>query len=232
MAKSARFFEIIQLLRAARKPVLARELAEELEVSLRTIYRDIASLQAMQTPIYGEAGIGYVMRKGYDLPPLNLDVDEAEAIAIGLNLIARTGDTELWRAAGRAARKLNEVAPGTRALIASSWGLENIRTMDMSKVRAAIRDEQKLQLEYQDAEGRETERVIWPLALIYYVDAAMIAAWCELRQDLRHFRLDRVTGWSVTGAFFTGKGADLLARWEATQKQETVTTRPFGDASG
>jgi len=122
MSKSTRFSEVIQLLRSATKPILAREIAAALEVSVRTVYRDIASLQAMQAPILGEPGVGYVMRKGYDLPPINLDVDEAEAIAVGLSLIARTGDAGLWRAAGRAARKLQEAAPGTRKLVTSSWG--------------------------------------------------------------------------------------------------------------
>lgn len=227
MTKSVRFFEIIQILRAASNPVLARDLAQRLEVSTRTIYRDIASLQAMQTPIYGEAGIGYVLRKGYDLPPLNLDVDEAEAVAIGLNLIARTGDIDLWRAAGRAARKLNQVAPGTRNLLASSWGLDDVKTIDLGRLRAAIRDERKLALIYRDVQDRESRRVVWPLVLIYYVDAVMIAAWCELRDDFRHFRLDRIQDWTLTDDHFTGKGAGLLAKWEKTLKDDTVVTRPL-----
>ncbi len=227
MPKSSRLFEIIQLLRAAKAPLLAQQMADSLEVSKRTIYRDIATLQAMQTPIYGEAGVGYVMRKGYDLPPLNLDVEEAEAIAVGLNLIARTGDIGLWRAAGRAARKLNEAAPGTRRLVASSWGLEDIKTINLTTLRAAIRDEQKIALHYRDVDGNQTKRTTWPLVLIYYVDAVTIVAWCELRKDLRHFRLDRVQDWSLIDARFTGKSAALLARWEATQKDDSVSTRTF-----
>jgi len=227
MSKSSRLFEIIQMLRAAKGPLLAQQMADSLEVSKRTIYRDIASLQAMQTPIYGEAGIGYVMRKGYDLPPLNLDVDEAEAIAVGLSMIARTGDADLWRAAGRAARKLNEVAPGTRRLIASSWGLEDIQTIDLAALRRAIRAEQKINLRYRDENSQVTTRTIWPLALIYYVDTAMAVGWCELRADLRHFRLDRVQDWSVSDEHFTGEGSALLEQWEQTQKDDTVLTRGF-----
>lgn len=227
MSKSSRLFEIIQLLRAAKAPLLAQQMADSLEVSKRTIYRDIATLQAMQTPIYGEAGVGYVMRKGYDLPPLSLDVEEAEAIAVGLSLIARTGDVGLWRAAGRAARKLNEAAPGTRRLIASSWGVADIETINLGTLRRAIREEQKITLNYQDASGRTSTRIIWPLALIYYVDAVTIAAWCELRRALRHFRLDRVHGWSLEDSRFTGQSAALLAEWEATQKPETVLTKEF-----
>lgn len=225
MPKSDRLFEIIQLLRAAKEPMLAQDMADQLEVSKRTIYRDIVTLQAMQTPILGEAGIGYVMRKGYDLPPLNFDVDEAEALAVGLSLIARTGDIALWRAAGRAARKLNEAAPGTRRLVASSWGLDDIQTIDLGTLRAAIRAEQKIGLHYGDEKGAVTRRVIWPLVLIYYVDTAMIAAWCELREDIRHFRLDRVRDWSLEQDHFTGQSAQLLSHWEQTQKDDTVLTR-------
>lgn len=225
MSKTTRFFEVIQLLRAAKHPVLARELADALEVSVRTIYRDIASLQAMQTPILGEPGIGYVMRKGYDLPPLNLDVEEAEAIAVGLSLIARVGDPGLWRAAGRAARKLQETAPGTRNLVTSSWGIEIAPPVDLTTLRRAIRDETKLAIDYADANGRATRRTIWPLVLIYYVDAVMIVGWCEMRKDIRHFRLDRVTGHRFLAEDFKGQGEDLIARWEETQKSETVSTK-------
>lgn len=225
MSKSSRLFEVIQLLRAAKRPLLAQDMADTLEVSKRTIYRDIATLQAMQTPIYGEAGVGYVMRKGYDLPPLNFDVDEAEAIAVGLSLIARTGDIGLWRAASRAARKLNEAAPGTRRLVASSWGAEDVQTIDLAQLRAAIRAEQKLHISYADGNGAMTSRTVWPLVLIYYVDNVMIAAWCELRRDFRHFRLDRVLDWSLPGSDFAGQSSELLNKWEATQKDDTVSTR-------
>ncbi|WP_386172287.1 helix-turn-helix transcriptional regulator [Sulfitobacter sp. R86518] len=225
--KTTRFFEIIQLLRVANKPLLARDLAEVLEVSVRTIYRDIASLQAMQTPILGEPGVGYVMRKGYDLPPINLDVDEAEAIAVGLSLVARTGDPGLWRAAGRASRKLHEAAPGTRKLVASSWGVETEPPIDLSRLRAAIRAETKLEVFYRDANERESNRIIWPLVLIYYVDNVMIVAWCELRQSLRHFRVDRIADGNFLFDSFSGKGDALIALWEQTQKNETVSTKDF-----
>jgi len=227
VSKTTRFFEVIQMLRSARGPVLARTIAEALEVSMRTIYRDIATLQAMQIPILGEPGVGYVMRKGYDLPPINFDVDEAEAIAVGLSLIARTGDSGLWRAAGRAARKLHETAPGTRILVASSCGVENALTVDLSELRAAIRNETKLKIGYRDAVDRESNRIIWPLTLIYYVNGAMIVAWCELRHALRHFSLDRIENCTYLPDNFTGCGDKLFAKWEQTQKHETVSTKDF-----
>jgi len=227
MSKTTRLFEVIQLLRGAKGPLLARDIAEALEVSVRTVYRDIASLQAMQTPILGEPGIGYVMRKGYDLPPINFDVDEAEAISVGLSLIARTGDPGLWRAAGRASRKLREAAPGTRKLVTSSWGVENALTVDLTELRGAIRKEAKMNLVYRDADERDTSRTIWPLVLIYYVDYALIVAWCELRQALRHFRLNRIVSCSVLSDDFKGLGNELTAQWEKTQKQLTVWTKDF-----
>ncbi|MEM9969336.1 MAG: YafY family protein [Pseudomonadota bacterium] len=225
MAKSTRLFEIIQMLRAAKSPLLARDIAAQLEVSVRTVYRDIASLQAMRTPIYGEAGIGYVMRKGYDLPPLNLNVEEAEAIAVGLTLVARTGDAGLWRAAGQAARKLEEVAPATQRLVTSACGVEDVGMIDLAAVRAAIRTERKMMITYRDANDQSTDRVIWPLVLIYYVNTANIIAWCELRQSLRSFRLERVTAWSLSEDSFVGEGERLRSLWEATEKMDAVTTR-------
>ncbi len=222
MSKAARLFEVIQLLRSAKGPVLARDIASTLEVSIRTVYRDIASLQAMQTPILGEPGVGYVMRKGYDLPPINFDVEEAEAISVGLSLVARTGDLGLWRAAKRASRKLHDTAPGTRKLVTSPWGMESVPNVELSDLRKAIRNETKLWIIYLDVEQRETERVIWPLVLIYYLDAAMIVAWCELRQDLRHFRLDRVMSYKLLSEDFRGRGDDLIEDWEKHQKDKTV----------
>lgn len=225
MPRSTRLFEVIQLLRNAKRPILAREIADALEISIRTAYRDIASLQAMQTPILGEPGVGYVMRNGYDLPPINLDIDEAEAISVGLSLIARTGDPGLWRAAGRASRKLREAAPGTRRLVTSAWGVESTTTVNLTELRRAIRHEKKMLIEYLDVEQRESERTIWPLVLIYYVDTAMIVAWCELREALRHFRLDRVVRSSVLADDFAGLGEALIEKWESTQKPAIVPTR-------
>ncbi|WP_298921250.1 YafY family protein [uncultured Roseobacter sp.] len=225
MGKTSRFFEVIQLLRQASRPLRAQELADQLEVSKRTIYRDIATLQSMQTPIVGEPGIGYVMRKGYDLPPINFDVDEADAVAVGLSLVARTGDLGLWRAARRASRKLVEASPGTSRLVTSSWGVGETPAVDMAALRAAIRSENKIALHYKDVHDHLSERIVWPLILIYYVDTAMLVAWCELRRDLRHFRLDRVVTCKFLDADFIGQSEALVATWEATQKHDTVSTQ-------
>lgn len=222
MSKSDRLFDIIQLLRSKRQPMRARDIAAVVEVSLRTIYRDIATLQARQIPILGEPGVGYVMRKGYDLPPINLDIEEAEAVSVGLNLVARTGDQNLWRAAKRASRKLQESAPGTRRLVTSSWVFSHEPNISLADVRSAIRSETKLSISYCNADGVGTRRVIWPLVLVYYQDAVLLAAWCELRRSLRHFRLDRVISSHTLESNFRGHGEELISAWEQIYKDDTV----------
>ncbi|WP_102222683.1 helix-turn-helix transcriptional regulator [Acidimangrovimonas sediminis] len=225
MARTSRLFEIIQILRGATAPVVAADLAGALEVSERTIYRDIAALQAMRTPIEGAPGVGYVMRRGYDLPPVNFDEDEAEAVLIGLSLIARTGDEGLWQAGLRAARKLSDATQTAEHLIASSWGTVPSRAVDPGSLRQAIRRERKVTLHYSDAEGRQTERKVWPLVLIYYADNTVLVAHCELRQDFRSFRLDRMLAARCEEEGFPGQGAPLRALWEEQYRAGAVDTR-------
>lgn len=225
MSKITRMFELIQVLRGADRPVMAREIAEQLEVSKRTIYRDIAALQAMRTPIYGEPGVGYVMRKGYDLPAINFDVDEAEAVKIGLSMVARTGDEGLWNAAKRAAQKLSGATQENNQVIASSWGTTPPPVADTGLIRRAIRSEEKLEIRYEDVNGRTSERIVWPLAVIYYVDSMVLVAWCETRDDFRHFRLDRMLSCHGLRDDFNGQGAALRHRWEDLHKDDTVSTR-------
>ena len=206
-------FEIIQILRNAKKPRTAQQIAEDLEVTKRTVYRDIAALQAMRVPIEGEAGIGYVMRSGYDLPPINFDLEEAEAITVGLALVARTGDRGLFRAARSAAQKLTAETRLSNTLFASTWGAEEPKIVDLTTVRKAIREDRKLRISYRNGEGIETRRTIWPIAIAYHSEAIVVAAWCELRNDLRHFRPDRVSEYQELDEGFTGEGDRLRQEW-------------------
>jgi len=221
MARSSRMFEVIQFLRGASKPTPAWAIADALEVTKRTIYRDIAALQAMRVPIEGEAGVGYVMRAGFDLPPLMFTPDEIEAIAVGLSLIGRTRDTGLQKAASCVTRKISDVLPnaaGARIdgspLRVSHWNSIPPSDVDVQAMRKAIRDEEKLFLHYHDAEMRSTERTVCPIALIYYVDNIVLAAWCEVRADFRHFRVDRVRQCLITDGRFKGEGDRLRAGWK------------------
>ncbi len=220
MRKASRLFEIIQILRLARKPVTAAQIAAQLEVTMRSIYRDIAALQAMRVPIEGERGIGYILRPGFTLPPLMLSIEETEAIVLALALLDRTGDAELRRAARQVNRKIAAAVPeplsqtfSTNALHA--WGTisPSPNGVDLALVRRAIRDEQKLHIDYRDELGSATERVIRPIALIYYSQTANIVGWCELRNAIRNFRADRVVHCEAWEDFFPGQGDRLRQVW-------------------
>lgn len=223
--RSSRLFEMIQVLRTAKAPVPARAIAQALEISKRTVYRDIVTLQATGVPIEGEAGVGYVMRAGYNLPPLMFTAEEIEAVVVGLSLLGRTGDAGLQAAAARVAGKISNVLPDgndrafeTSPLLVSHWNSVPPAAVDYDVLREAIREERELLIGYRDAEGQETDRRIRPLALVYYVDAVILAAWCELRGDFRHFRLDRLTACSSTGMRFKGDGVGLRRLWRARQE--------------
>jgi predicted DNA-binding transcriptional regulator YafY len=220
MRKAARLFEIIQILRLAKRPMTAAAMAEALEVTVRSIYRDIAALQAMRVPIEGGRGIGYIMRPGFDLPPLMFTIEETEAIVLALALLERTGDEALKQAArgvnqkiaGAVPEPLRRVMEG-RALFAWGTAAAPPPGLDLAIVRRAIRDERKLEIAYRDELGRATERTIRPVALIYYSQTANIVAWCELRQAIRNFRSDRVEHCEETGGFFRGEGDALRTLW-------------------
>ncbi len=220
MRKASRLFEIIQILRLARHAVTAAEIAERLEVTPRTIYRDIVALQAMRVPIEGERGLGYILRPGFDLPPLMLTVEETEAIVLGLALLERTGDTGLKTAARAVNDKIAAAVPeplrrSLQAPVLRAWGSVAAEppALDLAEVRGAIRDERSLDIVYRDAEGRLTERRVRPIALVYYSDVVNLVGWCELRAAIRNFRADRVVGCSPAEAFFRGEGDALRRRW-------------------
>lgn len=220
MRKASRLFEIIQILRLAEKPVTAAQIAQSLGVTSRSIYRDIAALQATHIPVQGGRGIGYMLRSGFDLPPLMFSIEETEAIVLALALLERTGDVALKQSAKRVSQKIaTAVPPPLRQALAANtlhaWGTVASAPsgIDLAAVRAAIRDERKIDIDYRDEQGRQTRRTIRPIALIYYSETANIVGWCELRQDLRHFRADRVESALQAETFFKGEGDELRRRW-------------------
>lgn len=201
MSRAARLLDIIQILRGAKSPLRACDVAAELEVHTRTIYRDIATLKARRVPIDGAAGLGYILRPGYELPPLAFTPDEMEAIIIGAKLVRRTGDTELQKAARSVVLKVKAVTTGNLvrqtaddAFFVSDFGAPRSKFVDMAKVRRAIRDQRKIRIRYTDEHGTRSERIIQPVGVAYYIEVDLIHAWCELREDYRHFRIDRIAG--------------------------------------
>lgn len=220
LRKASRLFEIIQILRLADHSITAAQIAERLEVTPRSIYRDIVALQAMRVPIEGGRGIGYILRPGFDLPPLMFSIEETEAIVLALALLQRTGDQALRKAAETVNNKIaGAMPPPLRQVLSSeaiyAWGsvMPEPVAIDLATVRAAIRDEQKLHIDYQDEQGRTSVRTVRPIALIYYSAHSVMVAWCELRNGLRNFRADRVTQASALSDRFTGEGERLRKLW-------------------
>lgn len=225
MRRADRLFDIIQILRTAKRPVTAATLAEKLEVTPRTIYRDVATLQARRVPIDGEAGVGYVLRRGFDLPPLMFTTEEVEAIVLGARMIPRLRDAKLQRAAESVLDKVTVVLPEQlRAELASprfyvsGGSARPAKGIDLGALRGAIRDNRKMRIAYVDERGKRTRRVIWPIAMAYYVDVTVIGAWCELRKDYRHFRVERVESSATLDERFEAD-PDLLRGWMALGKE-------------
>ncbi len=226
MRRSDRLFDIIQRLRTASRPTTAAALAEALEVTPRTVYRDVATLQARRVPIEGAAGVGYVLRKGFDLPPLMFTIDEIEAIAVGARLVRRLKDPKLQEAADAVLAKVTVVVPerlrphiaDTPVYVSPGMAAEAAGA-DLAEVRAAIRDSAKLYIAYVDERGRRTHRVIWPIAMAYYVDVTLVGAWCELRGDYRNFRVERIQSSKVLDERFDQRGGKLFREWSALPKE-------------
>lgn len=199
MRRADRLFQIIQILRRSSRPVTASQIAGELEVSVRTVYRDIADLIGQRVPIHGEAGFGYVLDDAFDMPPLMLTPDEIEAAVLGAQWVAGRGDPVLASAARDLIAKVSAIVPerlrpfisdpsiGTRP--ASKQAPDGI---DIARTRAWIREGRKIRIDYRDERGDMSRRVIWPIIVGFFDEARILAAWCELRQDFRHFRTDRV----------------------------------------
>jgi predicted DNA-binding transcriptional regulator YafY len=202
--RADRLFEIIQLMR--RKPtVRARDLCEALEVSERTIYRDIRDLVASGVPIEGEAGVGYVLRAGFDLPPLMFKEQEIEALVLGARIVESWADGELAEAASDAIAKIEAVIPerlrgymANTALLAPPLHFTEPIGFDIAVLRRAVRSQAKVHFRYTDVMQQSSERTVWPLSLAYFGPVWVLAAWCELRVDFRTFRLDRMEDFAVT----------------------------------
>jgi predicted DNA-binding transcriptional regulator YafY len=199
MRRAERLLQLLQILRRHRRPVTGDTIARELEVSLRTVYRDIAALIDDRVPIRGEAGVGYVLGEGFDLPPLMFTPDELEAVMLGLRWVARRGDTQLSRAAQDTVAKIGAVLPEKlrpflfdAALVVPQFGKVIADSVDVGPFRTAIREGRKSQITYRAEDGKETERIIWPIAVAYFDAQRLIIGWCELRQAFRSFRTDRM----------------------------------------
>lgn len=217
MRRADRLFQIVQYLRGGRLAT-ARALAEWLEVSDRTIYRDIADLQSTGVPIDGEAGVGYVLRSGYDLPPLMFNRDEIVALVAGIRMVRAWGGISMARAAAEALVKIELVLPiAERERVAKTTVFappmeltEDVRAL-IDLVERAIEARDILGFGYADRQGANTNRRVQPLGLWFWGKVWTLVAWCETRDDFRMFRLDRTSGMATTGEKFRPVAARSLA---------------------
>lgn len=223
MRRADRLFQIIQILRRARRPITAEAIAAELEISKRTVYRDIADLIGQRTPIRGEAGLGYVLEGGFDLPPLMLTPDEIEACVLGAQWVAKRGDAVLAKAAQDLIAKIAATVPERLrdyvldpvSATPPSWAAP-LEGIDLAALRAHIRAGRKVSLRYCDEQGRPSNRVVWPVTIGYLEHKRLLIAWCELRDDFRHFRTDRIAGATLLDERYPVRPTVLRAQWRRT----------------
>ncbi len=223
MSRSSRLFVLIDALRGYRRPVTAAKLADTLNVSVRTIYRDIQTLIEFGAPIEGEAGIGYLLRAGFFLPPLMFDEDELEALVLGARWVQQQGDASLAQAAASVLAKIATASPkdlrdqmANTSLWAPNW-TEAIAGDSVQLIRESIRHERKLLITYNDESGSATERTIWPIALAFIDEKRLLSAWCELREGFRHFRVDRISALTALEICYPIRRPELVKAWRDEQ---------------
>lgn len=220
MSRAQRLIHLLQLLRHHRFPVSGASLANELGISVRTLYRDISILQAQGAQIEGEAGLGYVLRPGFMLPPLMFSEEEIEALVLGSRWAAARGDERLKSGANSALHKIAAVLPtvlrnalDTSTLLPGPPAERITDIADVAQIRQVIRAEHKATIDYQDAQGNASTRIIWPFALGYFDHVRIVVAWCELRNEFRHFRSDRINRFIASQECYPRKRQALLKAW-------------------
>jgi predicted DNA-binding transcriptional regulator YafY len=224
MRRAERLFQIIQILRRSTRPVTAQDIAQELEVSPRTIYRDIADLIGQRVPVRGEAGFGYLLDDSFDMPPLMLTPEEIEAAVLGAQWVAGRGDPALASAARDLIAKITSVVPERLRpfLVNPATGVPSrpqatADGIDLARTRRWIHEGRKLAITYRDEKGSVSERLIWPIIVGYFEATRMLAAWCEVRQDFRHFRTDRIMEARFLEDCHGQRAGELKLRWKRSQ---------------
>jgi predicted DNA-binding transcriptional regulator YafY len=232
MRRADRLFQIIQILRRSSRPITGEAISQELEVSKRTVYRDIADLVGQRVPIQGEAGFGYVLARDYDMPPLMLTPDELEAVVLGAQWVAERSDAALANAARDVVAKISAAVP-TRLLPFISEPSVGAKPrdpqpplrIDLSGLRRAIREGNKVRLRYRDEAGKRTTRTTWPVLLGYSETTNLLVAWCELRQSFRHFKTERILHLEFLDEPYQLERRELRRQFEAWRENERAKRR-------
>ena len=224
MSRSQRLFDLLQLFRCHKYPVSAEHLADKLNVSVRTIYRDIATLQAQGADIQGEAGVGYILKPTFTLPPLMFSTSELEALLLGASWIAKQGDDEFENAAKNAIAKISSVLPPDHkakfsedVFRVASVREEAAKNGRLTKIRHAIKQQYRAKIHYLDLKNNHSERVIWPLLVGLFQQHHVLVAWCENKDAFRHFRLDRIEQWRSYEDSYSVDRRVLIKQWQQEQ---------------
>jgi predicted DNA-binding transcriptional regulator YafY len=226
MRRADRLLQIVQILRREQKPVSAAAIAQELEVATRTIYRDMMAMESINVPVRGEAGVGYVLEDGYDLPPLIFNIGELETLMLGARFVQKYGDPDQVMDARNMIAKVSAVLPEElRAefegvpLYTGPRAVQSAETQLNSKlVRDAVRSGNIVELVYHDETGHQTTRFVWPVSIGYFDVVRVLVAWCELREDFRAFRVDRIASLTLTGRAIPRARAVLKKQWLAQEQ--------------
>lgn len=233
MSKTARLFQLMTALRRMSPPVTAEALSHDLNVSMRTIYRDIDALRGLGAVIDGEAGFGFTLVEDASLPPLGFEDDELEALVLGLREVAVIGDPALARAARQALAKITSRVPARQqhrlehaVLDAQRYTRPPEPTIDVARLREATWAEQAVEFDYEDVNGRKTQRKVWPLGIVYLQASSVLLGWCHLREDFRHFRLDRMETLQILPESFRPRRVTLLRDHIDRLRNEMPDHRP------
>lgn len=235
MSRTSRLFEMLGVLRARRRPVTALELAQELGVSERSVYRDVETLRLLGAPLDGQAGVGFVLREGFFLPNFAFTPEEMEALILGLGWVQQRADPALVQSSESALAKILSsrtyrplTADDTPSLVAATPVSERSDPVQVSPLREAIRQLRKVSIRYEDIAGSVSERVVWPITIVYFDDVRVLAAWCESRSAFRHFRVDRVRAATVLDERYPERRPSLMRRW----REQDRDWRSFLTVSG
>lgn len=239
MSRSERLLHLLQVLRRYRRPVSGQVLANELGISIRTLYRDIASLQAQGAMIEGEPRIGYIMKPGFMLPPLMFGSEELDALVLGMRWVADRCDHTLAEGATNVLAKVAAVLPAElrreleeSALLVGAPLRRQDHPPSPDVLRSAVRSEQKLLITYVDGSGVKTQRVVWPFALVYFDQARVLMCWCELRNGFRNFRADRIVATKETQERYPKRRAALLREWRKADRETAQSILPESGSIG
>lgn len=226
MSRTSRLFELINVLRARKTPVTATYLARELGISQRSVYRDIETLRSLGAPLDGQAGVGYCLREGFFLPEFAFSSDELDALILGLGWVRQRADPALAQCSESALAKIlaarsngPSMSSEPPALVAPASASELTDPPQVAQLRDAIRRQRKVAIGYEDAQGAVSDRTVWPIAIVYFDDVRLLAAWCEQRSAFRHFRVDRLHIKAVLEERYPGRRQSIVTRWRQQDRE-------------